>query len=1015
VVDLLVVKIERLPAETQAGLKLAACIGHDFPLLTLSALCDKPREDTLEALEPAVREGLILQEGEVFTFLHDRVQQAAYSLIPEQERLATHLRIGRLLDKQIPEKEKPEKLFEIVHHYHLGAPLITDPAEKRLLAEYHLRAGRRARASSAYRSAAKYLSRALGLLGDDSFHTDYKLALAIHLECAECEVLNGAFEEAARLCELVLERAKTAIDKTPAYSLQIRIHTTRMQSKEAIETGIQCLGLYGIALSMHPEEALVVAEIQAIRDELAGRRIEELAHLPKMADPEMIAVMGILNDLCLTAYFVSPVLARQVICRMVRISLEHGNTGASAVAYATFGMSLCEKWSEYRIAYRLGKVAYDLTEKHGWIAYKAQICNLHGSLISIWTQHVRMSAEYSRVGVETGIASGNMTSACLNSMQLTSALLVKGDPLEEVYATSLPLLDLVTRAKVHYVSSSLVAVQRFVQNMRGLTNHFSTFDGEGFDEKTFESNLQQTGIPAANCFYYVWKLAARFITGDYGEAILAAREAEELLWSVSTQILIPEYHYHTALTLSAEWQVIPPEDRRARLLAILAHEEKLRGWAGSCPDNFLGKYKLVSAEIARIAERDNDAMRLYDDAIRAFGASGFVQNEAIACELAARFYHAGGFPIIETAYLQEARSLYAKWGATGKTKQMEERYPDLAEGKQAAAPKEMDFRVEHLDATTAIKASQALSGEIFLDKLLAKLMRLVIEHAGAERCGLLLSTAGALSLAAEATVDPQGVAVRILDPSVPVVASAFPISLIHYVERTREPISLDDRAAEAMFAPDEYITRERPKSMLGLPIVRQGVLAGILYLENNLVTGAFTPRRLALLGLVAAQAAVSLENARLYTDLAAENTERKQIEVALREKLAIIQSQADAIRSLSAPIIEVWEGVLTMPIFGSIDGARAEQMMSALLEAVSRTSCRHVIIDLTGVITVDPETAGYLLKIVHSVKLLGAQVIAVGIKPDVAFAMVSIGADLLSMRTLSNLRQALLACMKAKP
>lgn len=1142
VVELLVSKLLRLPEQTQASMKLAACIGNELSADVLAMIRGKTLEETRADLEPAVSEGFLLSRRDGYKFLHDRVQQAAYMLIPEEARGEVHLKIGRLLLERTKEEELAEKIFDIVNQMNLGASLIGGVEEKTRFAELNLMAGKRAKASSAYRSAVNYLSAGAALLSEESWDTHYALTRELHTEFAECSFLSGNLDDAERECANV-DRARTKLDKAAFYRLRMQLCITRGENDKGIALCIECVGLFGVELRTKPEKEVVLAELQKVRDLVKGRRIEELLDLPLMTDPEMASAMSTLAWIYPSAFYVDPSFTDLVVGTMVRLSVLYGNAPASTMGYASFGAALCSKFAAYQEGYEFGKLACDLTERHGFIAFKPEVFQTHACLICIWTQHVRMQVEYARIGFETGRELGNSTYACFNLLQYVFGMLVRGDSLESVHAAAVSSADFIINAKMIFAADVVISVQRLTLAMRGLTDRLGTFSGGDFVEADYEKHLATENIPLVHFFYQVNKLQARFIAGEYEEAAAAGEAAKGLLWTATAEsILVHEYYYYAALCAAALYKHATAEKQKELRELLAASEARLRVWAESCPANFLGTHALVSAEIARIEGRDGDAAKLYDKSIHAFREGGFVQNEGVSSELAARYYIDREFDMLPSVYLAGADACFTRWGAQAKVLQLGRVYaPHFAHKGTPMPPSahgSADTSSEQLDTLAAVKVSQALSSEMGPDKLLATLMRIVIEHAGAQKACLFTPEGEGFALVAEARMDHRETNVRVVgrDESVSVSASDFPASVLNYVTRSREKVTLDDAAKHSAFSSDEYIVSAQPRSLLCMPIFRRGALAGLLYLENRLAAGVFTPRRLVLLEFMAS---VSLENATLYAEFAQENTDRKlaqatlrqseerlrrlvetasvipweadratarltyvgpqvvkmfgypqdtwydagfldehvhledrervlhrflqrdavradddfefrlqaadgrivwlhnvvsstasedgkialggflfdvtdrkQTEATLAEKLAIIQDQQDAIQRLSTPIIEVWEGVLTMPVFGSIDTRRAEQMMDILLQAIIRTRCRYVIIDLTGVDTVDTSTADHIIKLIHAVQLVGSKGIVVGIRPEVARIVVSIGVDLSSFITLGNLREGLLFCMR---
>ncbi|MFS8069176.1 MAG: ATP-binding protein, partial [Byssovorax sp.] len=393
VVELLMSKLLRLPEQTQASMKLAACIGNELGADVLAMIRGKTLEETRADLEPAIREGFLLNRRDGYKFLHDRVQQAAHALIPEEARGEVHLRIGRLLLERTKDEELAEKVFDIVNQMNLGAALIGGVAAKTRLAELNLMAGKRAKASSAYRSAVNYLSAGAALLSEGSWDTHYALTCELHTELAECSFLSGNLDDAERECANV-DRARTKLDKAAFYRLRMQLCITRGENDKGIALCIECVGLFGVELHTKPEKEVVLAELQKVRDLVKGRRIEELLDLPVMTDPEMAAAMSTLAWIYPSAFYVDPSFTDLVVGTMVRLSVLYGNAPASTMGYASFGAALCAKFAAYQEGYEFGKLACDLTERHGFIAFKPEVFQTHACLICIWTQHVSMQVEY---------------------------------------------------------------------------------------------------------------------------------------------------------------------------------------------------------------------------------------------------------------------------------------------------------------------------------------------------------------------------------------------------------------------------------------------------------------------------------------------------------------------------------------------------------------------------------------------------------------------------------------------
>jgi PAS domain S-box-containing protein len=548
---------------------------------------------------------------------------------------------------------------------------------------------------------------------------------------------------------------------------------------------------------------------------------------------------------------------------MVTVGIQDGMSAASAHACGYWGTLLGPIFHRYRDANSFAKLACDLVAKHGFIAFHARAQYSMGR-VAFWTQPIETAISFMRATFRPAIETGDLTLACYAMIQLVAGLLLRNDPLDTVCRESETALAFAREAK--YAADIIRSQQRFIATMQGGTGTFSTVSDARFDEVTFEAELTRNRVPLMICSYWILNLKARFLLGDYAEALAAADKAKLLLFAVAAHIQLLDYFYYTALTVAALYENASA-DEQSRWRDLLAeHREQLREWAENYPPTFADKHALVSAEIARLEGRDADAMRLYEEAIRSAHDHGFVQNEGLAHEVAARFYAARGFEKIAHLYLRDARYCYLQWGAHGKVRQLDERHPHLREERvPTSGTATIGAPVAQLDVETVVKSSQAVSGEIVLENLIKTLMVIAVEHAGAERGLLILPRGDQLWVEAEATIGLRAVQVSLRQALV--TPSELPLSILQYVIRTQEPVIADDASREKLFSADEYVASRHARSVLCLPLTKQAKLVGVLYIENNVAASVFTPARIAVLKLLASQAAISLENARLYGEL----------------------------------------------------------------------------------------------------------------------------------------------------
>jgi PAS domain S-box-containing protein len=876
VVDLMAGKLKRFSSTTQEALKHLACLGNVAPTADLALVHGTTEVAMHTALWEAVHAGLVFREDSAYKFLHDRIHQAAYSLIPNEQRADVHLRIGRVLLATMTADQLAEHLFDVANQFNRGATRLIDRGEKAQVAEIDLRAGRKAKASAAHASARAYFAAGMALLDEGHWASQYELTFSLWRERARCELLTSNFEKAEHLIGELLQRAASKSDQAAAHHLKVRLHVLKSESPQAVGAALTCLHLFGIDIPAHPTWEQVQAEYETVWQNLSGRPIEGLIDLPLMTDPELQAAMQVLSPLLGPAYLADFHLFCLLVCRMVNISTQQGMCGASALGCANLATILGPVFHRYNEGHRLAKLACDLVEKHGFSVYRTKV-HLAMEAVAIWTQPITTAFDFNRASLQTqtAIETGDLTIACYGMARSVAFLLLRNDPLDAVWRESEMALDFARKAGFRDAADIILSRQRFIATMQGRTATFSTFSDAQFDEATFEVQLTGERMSLMIGWYWILKLTARFLSGDYAEALAAADKAKALLGALIGRIQLLDYFYYTALTVAALYENATADEQDRWRDLLTAHQEQLREWAENYPPTFGDKHALVSAEIAHIEGRDLDAMRLYEEAIRAARENGFVQNEGLAHEVAARFYAARGFETIANAYLRNARYCYLRWGADGKVRQLDRLYPRLAASEEHHLTATMGSPVQQLDVTTVVKASQAVSGEIELPRLIERLMTIALQSAGADRGLLILPAQDDHLVQAEAQAAGDQVEVVLCQKAISGITC--PESLVRYVIRTHESVLLGDASRPNLFSEDGYLRGRQAKSILCLPLIKQGRLTGLLYLENTLTSDAFTPDRIAILELLAAQAAISLENTHLYSDLLERETKIRRL------------------------------------------------------------------------------------------------------------------------------------------
>ncbi len=902
VVELMVEKLKKLPETTQQVLRLAACVGARFDLDTFALIYEKSASETFSDLMSAIQSGLVLPASEFkkldaevidsplvitdYKFLHDRVQQAAYFLISDEQKKAVHLKIGRLLLENISEEQREEKIFDIVNQLNLGRELITLQSERDKVAKLNLMAGNKAKTATAYESAVRYLTAALELLAADSWVSNYDLTLAVYESAVEAEYLKTNFERTLELTKIVIRKAKNILDKVNIYKTKILFYSAQNKMETAIDTGLEVLKMLGVSLSESPPQELTS---------------EDFDNLPVMTNPDKQAALAISIMLFGPIYTTNPPLLPLLSFTMVKLCINYGNSPLSAYAYGLYGLLLCGVLGKIELGYQFGLLALRMLDKFDTKEIKCRVYNKFYSFIIHWKEPARKSIEPLRETIQFGLESGEIEFTCYASVNYCANLPLTGYSLEYVHQQHVQYIALIQKLKQEFQLYYTQIWGQFVLNLSDRAVNNQELIGELFNEvETLPILLENNNFSSLYCLYLV-KTILNYLFKDYEDAVANAALASKYESGIVGLFPATQNPFYYSLALLA---LLPEQESKNEEYQeiVAANQKKLKSWADYAPMNYLHKYQLVEAERARVRGEPLQAMEFFDRAIQGARESEYLQEEALAYERAAQFYLALGREEIAQNYMTKAHYGYRCWGATAKVKDLESQYPQLIFPLNSTARVNLHSSnlvtsitstsaTTSLDLAAVMKASQAISGEIILDRLLARLMEILLENAGATRGFLLRETDGQLAIEAQAIVE-QSEGRDICNVLVLQAASSeglLPQSIINYVARTQETVAFNNASGEISKFDDPYIRQHQPKSLLCIPI-GQEQHKSLLYLENNLIAGAFTPDRLEVLKLLSSQAAISLENAKLYTELRQRETQLTQFLEAIPIGVSVHQA-----------------------------------------------------------------------------------------------------------------------------
>ncbi len=976
VVDLTIAKITKLDEKTQKILQLAACIGNKFNLEVLSVVNNKSQITTARELQAAIKAGLILplsndykipllwnqeelskETSEIFDafspkipkyipykFLHDRVQQAAYALIPEEEKKAVHLQIGRLLLENTQENKLEENIFDIVNQLNEGVELITECSERDSLAKLNLQAGKRAKASTAYQPALRYLETGLALLSQNSWEKQYKLTLEIYIKTLELLYLNTKYDQIEYFSETILKQANNILDMVEVYNIKIFYYFAILDSHRAIDNALSILSKLGIDIDDKAIDINEKVEQQQkyIKSLFPNKKIEYLANLPVITDKYKLAAIQILQQIIPPTFTANFSLFVQVILTLLKLCLKYGNYPQASMTYSYYGLLLCGIRKDRNYGYKFGELSLKLLKKCD--SSQSESLTIHVYYGFIWHWKIFLKEKVARDKLlstfQKGINIGDREYSGYVSIDYCLIEFFGGDDLKQVESDERKYTVLTKKYKQKYLTDYLEIFQKTVKLLTTKSNN-KEFLLMGDSQQEEEKNIQEY-VKCSNQWllytFYLNKTIVNYFFRDLYHAIDNTINTEKYIESIGSYLTAPQHNLYSSLSFLGHYHNCHLEQQKRILKQVEKNQQDLKRWADDCPENFKNKYDLVEAEKARVLGQNWQAQELYEKAIQGAKKSEFIHEEAIAYERAAEFYLSLGREEIGKLYLRNAYHCYSRWGAKAKVKALESEYPqflmDINNRKENqsinTSESTASTNLQALDIVTVTKASQLLASEIKLDQLLAKLMKTVIENGGAQKGFLILEKNQKWVIEAEETVDsddvtllrspeagqspmPKGHATRTPLGRLPLGASLpinsvdgdcqtpiLPVAIINYVARTQENVVLHNATEEEQFIRDPYIVATQPKSILCTPLLHQGKLSGILYLENNLTTDAFTSDHIEVLRILSAQAAISIENARLYGQLEDYN---RNLELRVEERTQELSQTLEILKATQAELL----------------------------------------------------------------------------------------------------------------
>ncbi|MGB3694318.1 MAG: AAA family ATPase [Spirulinaceae cyanobacterium] len=919
VVELVASNLKKLPKATQEALKLAACIGNQFSLEVLSIVNGTSFQDIAANLWEAVQAGVVsplderykillslqkkdnISKKEIndfhieYKFIHDRIQQAAYSLISLEDKQNLHQTIGKILLENTPQEELEKNIFDIVNQLNINAYLVRDLDKRYELANLNLIAGRKAKTANAYEPAMSYFQVGINLLAADSWTTHYQLTLDIYTETTEVSYLIGDFEQSKQLANSTIAKAKSILEQVKVYDIKIQAYIAQNLLSQAFTIGVEVVGKLGVNLPENPSNFDIFVSLTKTKFLLLNKKIDKLVDLPEMTDAKKLAAMSILNTITPATAQANSFYFPLIISTIIQLSVKYGNSAGSAFGgYVGYGSMLCSNLiGDIETGYIFGCLGLKILDKYNATHLKCKTYYLFNSMVRHLKEPLKKTGDALLEGITIGLETGDIEYVGYSSVTYVNTLFLSGEKLPFV---SKKIDDYIDLNKNINFASMTSCLQILKQNITTLADEKADLVKKSFQQDDLQTNLppEQNHNAFILSTIYIGQVLLNYLERNYCQAIELAISIEKLGNDIPRFYWFCLNNLYYSLALLAEYKHQDKTRQKQTKKKVNSLQQEMKKWGHHAPSNYQHKYDLVEAEKARVLGQELKAMTYYDLAIKGAGEHGYLQEKAIANELAGEFHLERGRAKVAQAYLIDAYHCYLSWGANAKVKDLESRYYSLLE-QVISLEKSQDPTIRttrdsttgatlaSLDLSTVLKASQTISEELALDNLLTNLVKILMENAGAQKALFLLNKQGKLVLAAKGSTETEQVNVL---PFITVEEQlGLPLSIINYVQSTKENVVLSNATSEGLFSNSNYVRENKPKSILCLPVLNQGKLTGILYLENKITQGAFTKNRLELLKLLTSQVAISIENALLYDNLTVANSQLEEYSHNLEQKV----------------------------------------------------------------------------------------------------------------------------------
>ena len=874
VIGLLAERITQLPGEVKKILGICSCLGLMFDIDTAGEVGSFEVDEVFNAVRSGVDQGIIVFNENSYYFAHDRIREAFYSAIPDNEKSLIHLKAGKVMLIN-----SSHDLTDIIaNHFQAGLSAVTSESERQTIALLNIAASKKAISRAAYDSALVYIKTAVSVTPPDCWKKDYDLSLSLYVTAAEASFLSGDLGFMKQMAETALAEINLFMDKIPVYELVIQAHYALNMMQRGIEEGLGVLRRLGNPLPEKPSKLHVIKGLVKTRMLLKRKKYSELLLMKEMTIPEIRAVMKISNTMGINAYKTQPILVPIIVFHTIRLSVKYGNSPETAYSFAAYGMILCGALGDIDGGFKYGSLALKLAERPEGEKFKPRTIHLVYCMIWHWKNHLRDTIEHIQRAYTLGMEMGDIEDATSSAHLYCGYKLVCGFPLGEVLSDMLSYDSIIKRFRQETNLNYLRIERQALLNLVEVSPDPVRLEGDAYSENSMLEVHEKAGDKSAIAILFIMKTMLAFIYGRFSESAEFAEKAVSSIEGLMGLAYVPLAYYYDSLARLALYDSSSRDIQKKLMRRIKANLKILRRWADNAPVNHGHKCDLVQAELSRLTGSHDKAMRLYDRAAESALENGYINESAVACECAARFYLSLGYEKIASVYMADARDRFREWGALAKVEDLEQRYAGLL--SRGVTDEYEEFQTVSgplLDFNIVVQTLQSISGEIVLDRFIEQVMKLIIKNAGASRGVLLVSRNDELYAAAEGLAEISTAVLK--KPVILAQYRGLPHSVINFTARTGETVVLGSALSDNTFGMDEYLKVSGAKSVLCQPLINQQKLRGIIYLENNLAADVFSNERMELVRLLSTQAAISLDNAILFERaLAAESEIQQQYE-----------------------------------------------------------------------------------------------------------------------------------------